>query len=144
MGGEQLTRTGEYLGTPRFIAPERVSGGTDDGRSDVFSLGALLYELVCATSPWTKEQERQLAAGLVLDAHPRPMRQFRRNAPPELEKHVQQALAWDAAQRPTAEDIAASLAALAPTLDNTPVYPGGARPLDADDTSVLPAAKWPG
>ena len=34
----------------------------------------MLYELICAASPWTKEQERQLAAGLVLDARPQSMR----------------------------------------------------------------------
>ncbi len=142
-GSDPLTRTGEYLGTPRFIAPERVLGGAIDGRSDVFSLGALLYELVCGTSPWTKEQERQLAAGVVLDARPQPMGRFRRRVPPALEVLVQRALALDPADRPTAADLAADLAALAPTLDDTPVRPLSAEFTDPDATAILPAVKWP-
>jgi serine/threonine protein kinase len=110
----------------------------------VFSLGALLYELVCGTSPWTKEQERQLAAGLALDSRPQPMNRFRRGVPPELEALVQRALALDAAERPTAEELAAELVALAPTLDDTPARPGTEPPPDPEVTSVLPAAKWPG
>ncbi len=143
VGGDQLTRTGEYLGTPRFVAPERVRGGADDGRSDVFSLGAVLYELVCGASPWTKEQERELAAGLARDIRPQPMQRFRRDAPPELEALVRRALAWDAAERPTAEELAQELTAMAPSLDDTPARRGTTPPPDPDDTDVLPAAKWP-
>jgi hypothetical protein len=143
-GAEPLTRTGEYLGTPRFIAPERVRGGIDDGRSDVFSLGALLYELLCAASPWTKEQERHLAAGLPCDATPQPMHRFRRGVPPELERAVVRALSWDAAGRPTAEELADALAALVPALSDTPVRAPRDPTLDADNTSLLPAVKWPG
>ena len=142
--GDHLTRTGEYLGTPRFVAPERVRGGADDGRSDVFSLGALLYELVCGASPWTKDQERALAAGLALDTRPQPMSRFRRDVPAALEALVRKALALDPTDRPTAEDMAAELAALAPTLDDTPARPGAVPALDDDATALLPAAKWPG
>jgi hypothetical protein len=142
---EQLTRTGEYLGTPRFIAPERRNtSAMDDGRSDVYSLGAVLYELVCGASPWTLEQERQIAVGLVLDERPRPMGRFRRGVPPELEHLIERALAWDAAARPTAEELAAALTALAPTLDDTPPRPPSTPSREYDDTSLLPAVKWPG
>ena len=144
VGGDQLTRTGEYLGTPRFVAPERVRGGADDGRSDVFSLGALLYELVCGASPWTKDQERALAAGLALDSGPQPMSRFRRGVPAALEGLVRDALAWNPTDRPTAEEVAVELSALAPTLDDTPARPGAALPPDDDATTILPAAKWPG
>ena len=143
-GGEPLTRTGEYLGTPRFVAPERVRGGADDGRSDVFSLGALLYELVCGASPWTKDQERQRAAGLALDAPPQPMSRFRRGVPPALEALVRRTLALTPAERPTAAELAAELVALAPILDNTPVRPTLDALNDPDPTAVLPVARWPG
>jgi hypothetical protein len=72
------------------------------------------------------------------------MGKFRRGVPPELERLVQQALAWDPARRPVAEDLAAALAALAPTLDDTAPHGAVAEPRDADGTSLLPAAKWPG
>jgi serine/threonine protein kinase len=142
--GDPLTRAGEYLGTPRFIAPERMRGTDDDGRSDVFSLGALLYELVCGASPWGPEQERQLAAGLVPASGPRPISRFRRDAPPELERLVASALAWDPTARPTAEELAVALAALAPTLDAAPPRSPAPVSHEFDDTSLLPAAKWPG
>ncbi len=140
--GDHLTRAGECYGTPRFVAPERIHGGADDGRSDVYSLGALLYELVCGKSPWTKEQERQVLAGLALDPRPRPVRQFRRDAPAELAALIEQALAWNPEARPTADELAVALAALAPTLDDTP--PHREEPAyDADATDLLPAVKWP-
>lgn len=142
--GDQLTRAGEYYGTPRYVAPERVHGGADDGRSDVYSLGALLYELVCGASPWTKEQARQIAAGLALDPRPQPMNRFRRDAPAELVSLVERALAWDPARRPTAEELAGALAALAPALDDTHPRTGREEPQDVDATDLLPAVKWPG
>jgi hypothetical protein len=145
VGNDQLTRTGEYLGTPRFIAPERIhSTAPDDGRSDVYSLGALLYELLCGASPWTPEQERQIVAGLPFDRQPRPMHRFRRGVPPELERLTAQALAWNPEARPTAEELADALAALAPALNDTPVRAAHEQSLDNDDTSLMPAAKWPG
>ncbi len=140
---ECLTRTGEYVGTPRFIAPERVRGGADDGRSDVFSLGALLYELVCGASPWAPEQEREIAAGLALSLRPRPMSRFRRAVPAELSALVERALAWNPIDRPTAEELANALAALAPTLDDTPPLPPPEPTRDPDATDLLPAKTWP-
>ncbi len=143
--GEQLTRTGEYLGTPRFVAPERLRGGTDDdGRSDVYSLGAVLYEALCAASPWTREQERQIAAGLPMGASLLPMGRFRRAVPAELEAAVVRALALDPADRPTAEALAYELAALVPTLDDTPPRAPAEPTRDADETALMPAARWPG
>lgn len=145
-GGEQLTRTGEYLGTPRFVAPERIQGENgDDGRSDVYSLGALLYEAVCGCSPWTKDQERAIFAGLAQNPQPQPMTTFRRDVPPELEHQIQQMLVWEAAERPSAEDVASALGAMAPRLSDAPVRPTATtEPRDPDGTSVLPAARWPG
>jgi serine/threonine protein kinase len=141
---DSLTRVGEFLGTPRFIAPERVRGAADDGRADVYSLGAVLYEAVCGASPWAPEQERHLAAGLVPDAGPRPMGRFRRGVPADLERLVQRALALDPAARPTAQEVADALAARAPTLDDThPRLPPTVQ-FDPDETAPLPGQKWPG
>jgi serine/threonine protein kinase len=140
---EPLTRVGEYLGTPRFIAPERVRGAADAGRSDVYSLGAVLYEAVCGAAPWAPEQERQIAAGLTPDGGPRPMARFRRGVPAELERLARTALACDPAARPTADQLAAALAALAPTLDDTPPRLP-AETYDPEETAPLPGQKWPG
>jgi hypothetical protein len=141
LGAERLTRAGEYLGTPRFIAPERVAGGPDDGRSDVYSLGALLYESICAASPWTKEQEARIAAGEPPEGDVQPTHRFRRGVPPELERLTRQALSWSAADRPAAWELAAALQALVPSLDDSPVRGPRPEPRDLEDTALLPAAR---
>jgi hypothetical protein len=120
VGVTRLTQPGEYLGTPRFIAPERIACGPDDGRSDVFSLGAILYQSICGLSPWTMQQERQMPLGLVTNPRPRDMRQHRSDVPPELESLILRCLAWEPAKRPTAAELAAELTTMTEWLDDTP------------------------
>ena len=143
LGGDRLTRTGEYLGTPSFVAPERIAGQPDDGRSDVFSLGAMLYEALCGSSPWTRQQQLRLGAGLAQDLQPMPMIGFRRGVPEELEGLVGLwALAWDAADRPTAAELAVALSELAETLDDSPAEVR-ARPQVQVETMDITIAPWP-
>jgi hypothetical protein len=112
---QRLTRTGEYLGTPTYVAPERMTGDTDDGRSDVFSLGAVLYEMLCGVPPWTKQEYMEMAVG-ARERRPRPMP----NALAALEALVEEALAWEPAQRPCAAELAAALNQLAAILVDSP------------------------
>jgi serine/threonine protein kinase len=122
----RLTRTGSYVGTPAFVAPEIVTGGSDDGRSDVFSLGAMLYEMLAGVSPWTRQQQLEIAAGTTTALLPREFRHFRTDVPPELESVLRQSLLWDPLRRPTAAEFAAVLADLAADLSD---------PDDPDDGS---------
>jgi hypothetical protein len=119
-GGERLTLTGECIGTPAFLAPERVGRGPYDGRSDVYSLGVLLYEMICGALPWTGQQQVQLALGMASRLEPRPMSDFRDGVPAELEALVRRAIEWDPADRPTAEELGRELSGLLATLDDAP------------------------
>ena len=70
--------------------PERLAGRTDDGRSDVFSLGTTLYQMICAPS-LDPSATRPMASGETGDLHPLPMEQFRPGVPEVFESLVRQA-----------------------------------------------------
>ena len=115
----ELTRTGEFMGTPSFVAPERLEG-VHDARSDVFSLAVALYQILCGTLPWTRQEWMEATFVKQHKMQPTPIRMYRTNVPPEFEDLVMQGLAWDRAERPSAEEFAASLTRLAEHLDMTP------------------------
>lgn len=60
VGDGSRTRTGLVLGTPSFMSPEQLAGLTVDGRSDLYSLGVLLYQLLCGTLPHQSESMARL------------------------------------------------------------------------------------
>lgn len=66
-GDAPLTRTGGLLGTPAYMSPEQIRGGQVDGRSDLFALGALLYELRTGSHPFAAETPAGTLARILED-----------------------------------------------------------------------------
>src|SRR5262249_28725733 len=99
---EGLTQTGDIVGTLRYMAPERFDGRSDP-RSDVYGLGATLYELLTLHPPF-REPNRVKLIEQVLHESPTPPRQLDRRIPRDLETVVLKAMAREPGQRYTTAD----------------------------------------
>src|SRR5262249_51609112 len=95
--GDDLTHTGDVLGTLRYLAPERFSG-RGDLRSDVCSLGLTLYEMLILR-PAFDETDRNKLVKQVMHGEPVRPRKLNRNVPRDLETVVLKAIARDPAHR---------------------------------------------
>ena len=110
-GGEKLSESGMSVGTPAYMSPEQA--GTTyqiDGRSDLYSLGCVLYEMLAGTPPFTGPSTQALLARHALDAVP-PLKTVRKSLPEHVEQVVMRALEKVPADR------FASAAALATALE---------------------------
>jgi serine/threonine-protein kinase len=97
-GGEELTRTGMVVGTARYLAPEQVDGRAVDERVDIYSLGLVLYEMLCGKAPF--EADTDIATAVArLTTPPRPIRLECPAVPAGLEHVIDKALAKDPADR---------------------------------------------
>jgi len=96
----RLTNPGMTMGTPEYMAPEQVLGRPADARSDVYSLGALIYEMLLGTPPF-----RSATGETMLEQKMRPfssLREQRPDVPPGLDAIVAAAMAPDPDRRPQA------------------------------------------
>jgi serine/threonine-protein kinase len=92
--GQDLTGTGAVVGTAKYLSPEQVDGRPVDGRTDVYALGIVLYEMLCGRPPFVGETD--MAIGLQhLDRKPLSPRQVKAGIPKPLEAIVLRALAKD-------------------------------------------------
>jgi serine/threonine protein kinase len=111
-GGEKLTATGLSIGTPAYMSPEQAAGGHDvDGRSDLYSLGCVLYEMLAGQPPFSAPTAQGLLARHAIDPVPS-LRTVRGTVSLGIERAVTGALAKVPADRPaTAEQFVAALTA---------------------------------
>lgn len=93
-----LTQTGMVLGTPSYMSPEQFMGHTVDGRSDLFSCGVILYQMLTGEKPFTGESTTTVMYK-VLREEPVPPSQLNLALDPALDAVVQKALAKQPAQR---------------------------------------------
>ena len=107
-----LTRAGSTVGTPAYMAPEQMRGDEVDARSDLWSLGVVLYEMLAGRRPFPGEHASMVREA-VLNQQPEPLAQRCPEVPPVLEKLTAGLLAKNPADRPqTAEQVIAELRTL--------------------------------
>ncbi|MFP4440412.1 MAG: protein kinase domain-containing protein [Chloroflexaceae bacterium] len=94
---ERLTRTGVFMGTPEYISPEQAEARRVDGRSDLYSLGVVAYEIITGRVPFSGATP-QLIIAHSQTPPPRPSR-IAPHLPPELDAVLMQALAKDPDER---------------------------------------------
>jgi serine/threonine protein kinase len=105
-----ITRTGDVIGTPQYLAPERFNGLPSDGRADVWSCGVILYEMLTGQLPFSGEAMAVILK--VVNEVPAPLSRYIEEVPAELNDAVDHALAKNPEERSTADQLGAELAHL--------------------------------
>lgn len=96
--GSNLTGTGGLIGTPAYMSPEQAQGLPVDARSDIYSLGVVIFELVTGIKPYHEETAMQLVLKHINAPVPQ-LREFAPNASPDLEAVLQKALMKNPGER---------------------------------------------
>jgi len=93
-----MSEPGRVMGTWMYMSPEQVRGKDVDARSDIWSLGVVIYELVCGRSPFVAATATDTIVSIV-DREPVPLAEFGVDVPEELDRILSRALAKDREQR---------------------------------------------
>jgi len=121
--GGSLTSTGHIRGTPCYMAPEQVTGLAVDGRADIFSLGAVLYEMLSGERAFPGDTLSTILYR-ILHEEPIPLRRLSPAFPEAMDVCVRRALAKNPSARyPRAGDLAGALRATAPCGQALPARP---------------------
>jgi len=109
---ERLTQAGMVVGTAPYMSPEQVEGRPLDGRSDIFSLGIVMYQMVTGTRPFRGDTSPALMASILRD-HPRPVRDVRADIPDGVIRLIERCLEKNPRDRiQSAQEILIELKAL--------------------------------
>jgi tRNA A-37 threonylcarbamoyl transferase component Bud32 len=111
-GSTNVTVEGAIVGTPAYMPPERIGGDGVDGRSDLFGLGVILYELLAGHLPFDGQSMVAMLAS-ISRGEPRPLAEAAPDVPAAVAEFVMRLIAHDKQRRPAdAQAVAAELAAL--------------------------------
>ncbi len=141
----QLTKTGMTVGTPEYMSPEQAAGVAADERSDIYSLGVVLYEMVTGRPPFQADTPLAVILKHVNDPLPLP-RKFRPDLPRAVERVILKALAKNPDDRyQKVEDMVAALKAavageLPPAVEERPPQVSAAPAVRAEAPTPPPAA----
>ncbi|MGQ0737319.1 MAG: protein kinase domain-containing protein [Acidobacteriota bacterium] len=143
------TAAGVVMGTPAYMSPEQVAARPVDHRTDLFSLGVVLYEMARGRRPFEGASSAELASAILRDT-PRPLSEIRTDLPADLARLIQRCLEKDPRQRiQTAQDVSnelrdmrrqppSSLAGLEPARASSDAGSGAARQDEGFWVAVLP------
>ncbi len=116
-GASEMTEVGSIIGTAQYLSPEQARGAPVDDRSDLYSVGVLLYELLTGVAPYNGDTPVEIAMKH-LSAVPEPPSAKRPEVPPELDAVVLRALAKSPDDRyQSAEEMDADLSAISKGLE---------------------------
>jgi len=145
----QLTRLGTMMGTPNYMAPEQIEGGTVSERTDIYAFGAMLHEMLAGRVPFSAPTATAVLIKHLQEA-PTPIRSLRREVPPLVEQVLLRALEKDPARRQASmEEVAVSLRRAAgllgedAVLDATIAFPADATVARPVVVSPRPASSPP-
>jgi eukaryotic-like serine/threonine-protein kinase len=148
-GVSQMTEAGSIIGTAQYLSPEQARGAPVDQRSDLYSMGVVLYEMLTGQVPFTGESPVEIAMKHLSDT-PRPPSLLRPDIPPDLDMVVLRALAKNPEDRfQTAEEmdaelerVAAGVGVTAETADAATAVLSGAA-LATAATAIVPPRRPP-
>jgi eukaryotic-like serine/threonine-protein kinase len=122
-GGDRLTESGMVIGTPHYMSPEQATASEVDGRSDIYSLGCVVYEMLAGMPPFTGSTAQAVMARHSVDAVPS-LRTVRSAVPEPVERVVLRALAKVPADRyATAREFDEALAYAVSSTETGPPAP---------------------
>jgi tetratricopeptide (TPR) repeat protein/tRNA A-37 threonylcarbamoyl transferase component Bud32 len=137
-GGTEITRPATFMGTVTYMSPEQASAEPLDHRTDIWSLGVVLYEMLTGQVPFKGEHE-QVILHSILNKSPQPITSLRSGIPLELEAIVNKCLKKDPAERyQTSADLIADLKRL-----NRDMTTGKTAMAAATATYLTPTATMP-
>jgi Tol biopolymer transport system component len=136
---EQLTSEGRIVGTVAYMSPEQAQGKSIDARSDVFSLGVLLFEMATGEKPFKGDTNMSLLSAIIKDT-PSSVTDLRQDLPRDLGRILRRCLAKDPEERyQTAKDLRNDLRLLKEDLD-TGVAQRAQTRSNIGQSTVLPSA----
>ena len=136
MEGTELTQEGTSVGTPSYLSPEQFRGGEIDGRSDLFSLGAVIYWMITGEKPFPGETVTRISFQVAFEA-PTPASVTRPGLPKDLDEILSRCMAKEPAGRYfSGAELAADLAAVR---TGKPLPERGALPRERTAAFPLPA-----